>query len=251
MRTVLLAAVATAVLGQSATPTFEVASIKPHPADLSEGTTLIPAPGGRLTILNAPLRVLLLLAYRIQKSQLFGGPDWMSSVPFDVTAKAAEDSTTEQMWPMLQTLLNDRFKIRSHPETRELPVYALVRARMNSSLGPGLKPSESDCTKGQCDFQLRLGSFHVRGFPMSALTNTLSQYSGRLVIDRTEITGPQNVDLTWAAETVSVNQPNSPAEANAPSLFTAVQEQLGLKLESTKARVEVLVIDHAEKPAPD
>ena len=115
---------------------------------------------------------------------------------------------------------------------------------------PGLKPSESDCTKGQCDFQLRAGSFHVRGFPLNALTNTLSQYSERVVIDRTDITGPQNVDLIWTPDSAG-GPGNSPADPNAPSLFTAVEEQLGLKLESTRAPVDVLVIDHAEKPTPD
>src|SRR5438045_9694000 len=118
-------AVATAILSQTV-PAFDVASIKPHPADLNDTMMILPAPGGRLAITNASLRSMLLYAYRLQDSQLIGGPDWINSAAFDVTAKASDDRTNGQMQPMLQGLLVERFKIQSHHEMRQMTVYAMV-----------------------------------------------------------------------------------------------------------------------------
>ena len=140
-------------------PAFEVASVKPSSPNSSSPfggfPIIIPAPNGRLTATNVPLRLLVRMAYSVQDFQIDGGPSWQMSQRFDITAKAEDGTaaTMQPLLPMLKTLLADRFKLKVHTETRELPVFALVIAREDGKLGPSLKPSTSDCSSAQAENQ--------------------------------------------------------------------------------------------------
>jgi len=241
MRTLVLAL----LLAQTA-PSFEVTSVKPN--DLgNQGPVLFdPQPGGRLRITNASLRMVMSWAYGLQNSQLAGGPDWISTDRFDIVAKAEGNPTTDQVRLMLRTLIVDRFKLAYHNESREMPVYALTRPRKDGKLGPQLAASADHCgdlpdgKPRRCEFDVGFGKVHGHGVPLELLTTTISGFSGRVVVDQTELKGPFDFDLTW-----------TPPDGGGPSLFTAVEEQLGLKLEPTRAPVGILVIDRVEKPAGD
>jgi uncharacterized protein (TIGR03435 family) len=253
MTKLLVAALAIAALAQSS-QTFEVASIKTSSGGPNDGVEFRPAPGGRLAITNAPLRFLIVLAFRIQEPQLVGGADWIDTARFNISAKSEGNPTTAELFPMLQALLADRFHLRVHHETRELSVYALVAAR-DGKRGPNLRDSAVDCNAtsstvtSACQYGDRLGAIHGRGIPITRLAIALSPYAGRVVVDRTGISAPQDFDLMWTPE--SLNTPSGRGDVNAPSLVTALQEQLGLRLDSTKAPVDVLVLDHVERPTPD
>lgn len=233
------------LLGQSA-PAFDVTSVKPNTGS-QDFVRFDPQPGGRLRITNASLRMVVGWAYGVQNTQLDGGPDWFNTTRFDFVAKAEGNPTTEEMRLMLRAMLVDRFKLAFHTETREIPVYALTRARPDAKLGPKLSPSSdtncgapADGKPRRCEFDVRFGNVHGHGMPMELLTTTLAGFTGRIVIDRTGVTGPVDFDLTW-----------TPPDAGGISVFTAIEEQLGLKLEPTRAPVGIMVIDRAEKPTED
>ena len=256
---------------------FEVASVKPNTS--GDGRVMLGVqPGGRFTATNVPLRMLLRQAYDVQDFQVVGGPDWLASDRFDVIAKAPEGEITfELMRPMLRTLLAERFKLRVHNETREMPVYDLVKARSDGTLGPNLTPSTVDCATalggrqgggpppappqpGQrvdCGFIIGLGRMSVGGMPIEQLARDLSPMVGRVVLDKTGLTGNYSYELTYAPEQLGGGPPpllnGAPPtfDPNLPSIFTALQEQLGLKLDSARGPVEVLVIDRAERPVAD
>jgi uncharacterized protein (TIGR03435 family) len=293
---------ATQVQGQgSAAPAFEVASVKPSNPDpanpLSALPLILPSPGGRLTATNVPLRLLVLSAYELQDFQIAGGPSWQMSRRFDINAKAANpEATMKETLAMLQTLLADRFQLKAHMETREVPIGALVVARSDGRLGPTLKPSTANCpslqelseklsaaaTKGDANALAALVGkpgdacsimpttsaaanpaagmgLRMNGQPMSTLVMLLTQMTGKTVQDRTGLTGRFDWELTFDPEIMfrlismlGVNVPvgNLPP-SNAPALLTALQEQLGLKLENERAPGQVFVIDSAELPTPD
>jgi uncharacterized protein (TIGR03435 family) len=257
---------------------FEVASVKPN--NSGDGPNrLALQPGGRITAENMALRSLVRFAFQVQDFQLIGGPDWIAKERFDIVAKAEHDitpappGTTGPGQLMLRSLLADRFKLTIHQEKRELPVYALVVARSDGRLGPQLQRSTVDCQaivtaqlgrggpvpmvngRPQCSMRNAPGNLLGGGFPLSQLVTALSQFTQRTVVDRTGLTDNFDVELHWTPEQLLTPPPGAPplppVDPNGPSLFTAVQEQLGLKLESTKDSIEVLVIDHAERPTPD
>jgi len=241
MRILVLAAV---LLAQS-TPAFDVTSVKPN-TGTQDFVRFDPQPGGRLRITNASLRMVVSWAYAVQNTQLEGGPDWFDRERFDFLAKAEGSPATDEMRLMLRTLIVDRFKLRFHNETREIPVYALTRPRPDTKLGPKLSSSDSNCgappdgKPRKCEYDVRPGNVHGHGIPLELLITALAGFSGRVVVDRTGLTGPVDFDLTWTAP-----------DAGGPSLFTAIEEQLGLKLEPTRAPVGIMVIDSAERPAGD
>jgi bla regulator protein blaR1 len=261
---------------------FEVASVKPNKSgDLPTRIQL--QPGGRITAENMSLRNLIRFAFQVQDFQLVGGPDWLEKERFDILAKAEHDivpgppGTTGPGQLMLRSLLADRFKLTIHQEKRELPVYALMLARADGRLGPQLKRSTTDCAaiiaaargRGgpgpgpaangvlQCGMRMSPGTMLGGGFPLSQLVTSLSQFVRRTVVDRTGLTGDFDLELRWTPDQMPSGTPPPgapqppPVDPNGPSIFTALQEQLGLKLESTKDAVDVLVIDHIEAPAPD
>src|SRR5688572_8095902 len=189
---------------------FDVASIKPNHSG-SESSALNIQPGGRWTAVNIPVRTLILRAYRIQPSQLIGAPDWVSTERFDVVATAPAGTPPEQMQSMVRSLLADRFKLAVHQESRDVPIYALVPARADRSLGPRLKTSAiADCKPGQavlpppragavapCSMQMTDGRLQARAFELSQLATNLGPAVDRVVVDRTGFEGRFDIDLEW------------------------------------------------------
>jgi uncharacterized protein (TIGR03435 family) len=251
-------------------PAFEVASVKPNKSGGSGGG-ISRLPGGRFNANNYLVSRLIALAYQVEDFQMDGGPAWIRSDRFDIIAKAEKDSPIgpifgppDQITLMVRALLADRFKLVVHTETREMPIYALVLARGDGRLGPQFRPTQcgdappaaqAAGARPPCLNRGSPGSFVWHKFPMSQLTVFLTRQVQRAVIDRTGLTGTFDVNLTWTPDQIPQNfealgvpqmDPN-----DRPSIFTAVQEQLGLKLESTKGQVEVLVIDRVERPTPD
>jgi len=253
----------------SLVPSFEVASVKPNTSGRIL-TTVDPQPG-RLTITNIRLRVLIQNAYQLQSVQIVGGPDWIADERFDIVAKLADDSAPRPgaYSLMLQSLLAERFKLRVHTEQRDLPIYVLATANKDGKLGAKLRRSAIDCTafaartpasapsnadRPFCAVRVGPGSLTAGAIPLSQLAMTLQPLVQRVVVDRTGLDGNFDIDLSWAPEQLQRGQPSpnaplsSPIDPNGPSIFTAVQEELGLKLEAARGPVDVLVIDHVDHP---
>jgi uncharacterized protein (TIGR03435 family) len=262
------------------TPKFEVAAVRPNKAtDLRAGIQI--QPGGRFTATNMPLRALIVHAYNLMPFQLVG-PDWLDSERFDVVAKSEQDfppaapaSGPAPQQLMLQALLAERFALQAHRDTREMSVYSMEMARADRKLGPQLKPSNAECKevsggvgpptgqdKTTCGIRVMPGQLTAGGVPLSAMAFPLSMFVQRMVVDRTGLTGAFDYELRWTPDMLRQRLANAPPgqpvrlngveiDPHGPSIFTAVQEQLGLKLESTRGPVEVLVIDHIERPTPD
>ena len=267
-------------------PSFEVASVKPNTS--GDGFVRVGGPPGRFNATNVPLRMLIQMAYQIQPFQLEGGPGWIGADRFDIVAKVGGDvpappgpGVPGPVQLMTRTLLTDRFKLVVHHETKEQAIYALVLARSDGKLGPQLKPSTTDCAavaaargrsgpppalpvpgvRPQCGMMVRPGGLSAGGLSIAQVATNLSANVQRIVVDHTGLTGAFDVDLTWTPDQVPQRAPGAgdgpiqfngvSIDPNGPSLFTALQEQLGLKLESTRGPVDVLVIDRAEKPTED
>jgi uncharacterized protein (TIGR03435 family) len=240
--------------GQKA-PAFEVASIKRN-VSLDRSGTMGFEPGGRFHAVNAPLLWLISTAYGefqrpLFESQIAGAPDWLDSEHYDITAKAGADFVSNYAQQefrdsraLLQSLLGERFGLKVHHDTRQLPIYVLTRVKSDGTLGPRMTRSVTDCatTPDKCSFSGLQGHVVARSITLDILTGLASNAAERIVIDRTGLEGRFDIDLEWSPDQ---------AASEKPSIFTAVQEQLGLKLESTKGPVDVLVIDHVEKPTPD
>src|SRR5689334_19364490 len=251
--------------------TFEVATLKMNKSG-ERGGGIRRLPGGRVTVTNMAARQLVAFAYGIQGPFLIGGPSWMADDKFDVTAKMEGNPEwggigTRRPDPItiaMRKLLADRFKLKVHTEMRELDAYALVLVKPGTT-GPALEPSPTDCKalleqarqgklpppQGPPDFSKpipcsiagRFGQLLFDGFPMAQAASMFMNQAGRPVVDRTGLTGNWQFIMTFAQER-PIGAPAPPNEQalpdpNAPSFFTAIQEQLGLKLESTKAPFEV------------
>lgn len=280
-----------ALHAQAVTPQFEVASVKPNKT--GDGRVMVGfQPGGRFVATNVPLRFLMINAYRVQMFQILNAPDWTASERFDINAKAPElppEELQQAMPLMVRALLAERFGLVAHEETREMPIFALVLAHEDKHLGPKLKPSTLDCqamaqaargrgplgpppassgaTRGgpapggppqmQCGVRLGGGMISANGWPVSQLVTPLSQMTGRVVVDKTGLTGPYEAELTFTPEPgpgpLGPGGPPAvgPDSAGGASIFTAIQEQLGLKLESQRGPVNVVVIDKVSMPTPD
>lgn len=255
-------------------PEFEVASVKPTK---SGGLPPFVRSPDRFAM-RAPLRVLIQNAYQLlQDGQLVGGPVWLTSDRFDVVAKVPDNTSPEQMPLMLRALLADRFKLVVHTESRELPIYALVLARGDGKLGERIRPGAFDCLGARANRQLpiasqpraqvscvtrfRPGNVMARGTSLAQLADHLARFVDRVVIDQTGLAGNFDLDLEWTPDNwrmapdgpqLSPDIPRlPPVNPDGPSLFTALREQLGLRLESARAPVKVLVIDSVEQPMPD
>lgn len=270
MRTLRNAAIALVLLltgealGQPAA--FDTASVKRRTEP--GGGFMGRRPGGRFTAQGVSLQDLIVFAYRLQPYQIVGGPRWLDTDRWDISAVGAQ-GTPDDVLIALQQLLADRFSLVARRETRELPIYALVVARSDGRLGPQLKRSTVDCAAMKaeanktgvippdaarlCDVQGRVGSIQMGGSALSEFTPILSTRLQRTVVDRTGLIGPWDLTLTYTPEPSQIAQgvlapggAQPSFDPNGPSIFTAVQEQLGLKLEATRAPVEVLVIERAE-----
>ena len=212
---------------------------------------------------NVTPRDLILFAHDIQRPYLIGLPGWAENERFDIVARAGGVAQTlpaggNVEWLMLRKLLEDRFKLTAHAETREMQVYALVMARRDGRLGPQLRRSQVDCTStppappaanggGQppCARRNGPGFTAAVGQPISAFLFFLTGQVQRAVVDRTGLTGTWDIELTFSPDGFS--DPATPQNSG-PSLFTALQEQLGLRLEPSSGPVQVLVVDRIERP---
>ncbi len=215
-------------------PVFEVASIKPAPPQApGRVSTRMSANRGRLNYTNVSLRDVIGQAYHLQHGQI-SGPSWLDTERFDIAGKIPAGAGMDQIPQMLQSLLADRFKLKSHSETKEQPVYALVAGKN----GPRLQKAESSSGLGGGSGR---GRAHVSGkFSMPRFADYLSDRLGRPVLDQTKLDGAYAITLDWVPD-------SSEESAAGPSIFTALQQQLGLKLVATKGATTVLVIDHVEK----
>ena len=254
---------------------FEVASIKPSGSDDHRSMIQI-QPGGGFRAVGATLKMLVTLAYDVRDFQISGGPGWISSERYDIMAKSepSPDSSNvpddprkmndeqrktlqEQMRERLRSLLAERFQLKIHRESKEQAVYALVIGKGGSKL------QESEVKEGGGPRgMMRMGRGQLIGtaVQMQMLVSSLSSQLGRPVIDRTGLKGNYDFKLEWTPDPgqagggpLGAVPPGAdappPPDPNGPSIFTAVQEQLGLRLESQKGPVETLIIDHVEKPS--
>ena len=250
-------------------PSFEVISIKRSSGARAAGAGIggSSVRGNRVIMPNGTLRGLLQLAYQrpdgppLLTDQIVGGPNWIDSDRYEVQATAAGDERTtippDQLALMLQSMLEERFRLDAHLETRELPVYHLVIGKDGSKLKPSedQTPTLPPGQRPTGDIRGSIGgtisstsrTMRATAVPMSRLVNALIQQLGRLVIDKTNLQGLFDFNLQFSTTGPAGNAPPAAEDPN-PSLFTAVQEQLGLRLESTKGPVEVLVIESVEKP---
>jgi uncharacterized protein (TIGR03435 family) len=253
-------------------PKFEVASIKPAAPD-ARGMFIRPSPGGRLEITNMPVKEMMVIAWKVQPFQISGGPPWFDTARYDIVAKAESKPKDGDLPLMLQSLLAERFHLELHKETKELPVYALVMAKSDGKLGPGLTPAkEGACTPfdpskppaqrapgqpfalGCGNLQMGFRNMKAVAIPIANILPMFARLLGRTVIDKTGLTGNFDINLEWTPDESQAMQPPPdapkppPSDNLGPSLFTALQEQLGLKLLSQKGPITVLVIDRVEKP---
>ena len=266
------------VAGQRVTaPAFEVASVKANKLGPRSIQRAALQAGDRVTFTNVTLLTLIQSAYA-PLWEISGGPSWIGSVGqpnldaerYDVAAKADTPSTRDELVLMLRTLLVDRFKLMVHQETKIEPIWALVLARKNGKLGPNLRPAAASCAALREAAQTKsaapcggaslanapmTGKMSVHGFTVDQLGIVTLDVERRRVVDRTGLTGPFDWDLTWTPERFRqgpFDRDRFPTiDPDGPSIFAALEEQLGLKLESQKGENSVLVIDHVEHPSED
>lgn len=236
---------------------FEVATIKSNKSG-SRGVMISPRPGGKFVARNSSLESLIAFAYQINNFQFSGAPDWLHSERYDIEAKASEDLTSASMRPMLQALLEDRLHLKFHRETKEEAVYALLVGKhgklqdageCNTPPGtppPPPKPGEPP-PPGCGSLAMLRGRIIAEKVPIARLVAALANLTERMVLDETNLTGKYDIHLRYAPDIDAPGQTQS--DPNSPSLFSALQEQLGLKLESKKGPVEMFVIDHVERPS--
>jgi uncharacterized protein (TIGR03435 family) len=265
----------------STTPRFIVASIKENkigggkkpgdaPTPLGTGAVL-PPQGTWFRARNATLRTLIRFAHgsdgdlstplRLEEFRVVGGPSWIGSNAFDIDANMPDGPrATGDAALMLRALLEERFALKAHREMQEMPVYALVRARGDGKLGDRLRARSETCVPGsewvsreplRCGVRFRPGWFFGNGVTMPGFATDLSRIVDRVVVDRTGLAGLFDFDVryTRGAEAQPSPDVRPKSDADVPSIFTALQEQLGLKLESTRAPMDVLVIDSVQRPS--
>ena len=254
----------------AATPSFDVASVKPNRSGDRESASFV-QPGGRYTATNVTLRMLVKSAYGLHDTQLVGGPSWINTERFDVAAKAEGYPTAagfrDQARLMLRPLLAERFKLVVKPERRDLPVYALVVARPDGGFGPQFRRFESGDCDGPpkamriapggsepeaplpCGAEIyRLGHLAARGMPVSVFVLNISRWTDRVVIDGTGLEGRFDWEVQWVPDDLTSDRTIAP---EGPSLFAAVRDQAGFRIDRRRSSVEVLVVERAERPDPD
>jgi bla regulator protein blaR1 len=234
---------------------FEVASIKRNVSGEVLGTLPRFLPNGTVMMINQPIRFLLTYAPLVMVRDVVGFPDWVATERYDLTAKAStgdERRSTE----MVRTLLQDRLKLSGHVEERDMNTFALVLANKNGKLGPQLKPTTKRCVQRDpeappepCHSVLGAGVLAHDSLSMEGLALILRGHSGRFVNDRTGLRGFYEFTLTFKPTgPLARGTASSASNDDLPDLFTAIQDQLGLKLQSEKSPVPVFVVDHIERP---
>lgn len=251
---------------QPAALSFEVSSIKRNVSGEAGGYIRIEE-GARFNAVNSSLALIIRQAYGLQGFQVTNLPDWVNSERYDIRAKAPEGvDVFPNMAPLLRSLLQDRFAFEAHIESRDLPTYDLVTARSDRRLGPKASQTPLDCgarnsgapppkdSSGDslCSITQGPGRITVRGYSMARFGQSLISQVQRVVVDKTGLSGGWNLEVIYTPDQpVALNGAIVPPNPDAPSLFTAVQEQLGLKLESSRGPVDVLVIDRINRPTED
>jgi uncharacterized protein (TIGR03435 family) len=262
-------------------PSFEVASVKPN-TGAGPNQVRVGMPGnGRFNITNMPLAELIRFAYELQPFQLTGGPDWLDSQRFDVTATTNGNPGPVVIRQMVQSLLAERFNLAAHTEKRDMAIYEMVLARSDGRLGEKLRVAGPECApmtmppgmkpmppppappagaRGTpppgCPTIFGNGFMSARRISMEMLARNLARTVRRIVVDKTGLTGSYDADLEFMPEgPLAPQAPGGPQFPNpnpdAPSIYTAMQEQLGLKLEPTRGPVEMLVVDRVAPLIPD
>jgi uncharacterized protein (TIGR03435 family) len=259
MSLVLVLLLSATLLGQSnvTEARFEAVAIRHNPTERDGGGAIL-RPGGRWEATNLPVRTLIAIAFEVQSNRVLGGPDWLPVERYDISAVGKAEPTPEEFRQMLQALLRDRFRLSARVEKRDLPIYQLVVARGDRQLGAGIRPARVDCDDLEaaknafatvaasggripCGITFGQRGYVVGGSRVSVLEPMLTGASGRPVLDRTGLTGLYDIDLEWTQ-----------AEGQKPdgvSIFTAVQEQLGLRLEPSTAPLDVVIVERVERPS--
>lgn len=251
-------------------PAFEVVSVKPNLSGGRASSISIPQ-RGQVAAINTTLEALLVRVYDLRRFELVGGPAWIREERFDILAKPP-DGDGGDVVSMMKTLLADRFKLVARRTLRDQPVYALLVGRNDGKPGPRLTPSEHDCAaflaaggkaasqsaprdragRSACTTLLRVGigtmTVMFGGSPLSEVAKRLEPFVDRRIVDETPAGGNFDVELTFAWPPVASA---STANAVSPEIFTAVREQLGLRLEPRNQAVDVLVVDSVDRPKPD
>jgi uncharacterized protein (TIGR03435 family) len=246
-----------------------VASIKPASPVLTR-ISIMTQPGGRFLAEGFTLKMLVGRAYNVPETRVLGAQGWMESDRYNIEARAEGGNMAPgQMGLMIQGLLEARFQLKAHLETRELPVYELVVARGGSKMkmsedqtppvpaAPGVRGAGPAGAPPRGAFNRGNGQLLGTAVPLSFVVNALSGQLGRPVIDKTGLSELFDIDLKWTPGAEQAPGPFGPERggappplpADGPSIYTAIQEQLGLRLESARGPVEVVVIDRAEKPS--
>ena len=267
---IVLVSIATAPTpAQNASPVFEVASVRPTAPDAAGPMKLqrfAMNAGDRVSANNVTLHMIMMNAW--QTDEIEGGPGWWDTDRFDVEATTTSGATLADRRLMLRALLADRFRLATHTATRTVPVYALVLARADRKLGPNLRPTTEDCaarrakaTPGRNDPCGTMASAGITGvlngygMGLAQLAGFIARDVGRKVVDRTGLTGLFEWELKYTPQSFlqgPFNRERFPQiDPDGPSLFTALPDQLGLKLESAKDDRDVLVVDRVEHPTPD
>ena len=237
-----VALAAAAVSAQSAAPSFEVAVIKANRSGSQNSSNR--TAGERYSATNVSLISMLRTAYAVQEFQIAGYPGWAEVDKFDVEAKMAPGANVRDFPLMLQSLLAERFKLVVHREPRPSPIYTLVVTKEGPKLAPG---DPSKCGGSSCGLNATPTEIVGENVTMAQLANRLSRSIGTHVLDGTGLAGTYDFKVSWLPDDRFVGRG---ASAN-PTLFTAIQEQLGLRLQSGRGPVDTLVVDRAEKPTTD
>ena len=263
---VLLIATAVTIAASQASAqkvSFEVTSIKTNNSGSSSSSTSVDDNSGYVRMTNVTARQVILQCYRLLSYQLIGSPDWINTARFNIEARADEETIgkmrrapatarSEMMLQMIESLLEERFQLKVHRETRELPVFILTIGRDGPKLQETVegRPGPSGLSAGSSRTnQIAAGAvMSGSGITMEGLASMLASAAGRPVIDKTSLMGRYDFALKFAATAPTTGPNNTATEPLGPSIFTAVQEQLGLRLESAKGPVEVLVIDSVQPP---
>jgi uncharacterized protein (TIGR03435 family) len=255
-----------------AIPVFDAASIKPQEGDVS----FVPSSPDRFVDVNATLKSLITWAWDVRDFQVAGGPDWVGSRRFDVNARSPRPVSEATMRLMVRRLLADRFQLRTRVESRQMPRYVLRTARADRRPGPGMQAATIDCAVAlaerfgapapagsnapACAWRVGItppvARMFVDGAPMGSVAGLLERLLRRKVVDGTGLPGTYDIRLEFSADQLPMAVPPSADAPAAPprdglSLFTALEEQLGLKLESAQGPVDVIVIESAAMPTPN
>jgi uncharacterized protein (TIGR03435 family) len=242
-------------------PVFEAAVFRRNPSG-EETSSIGQRPGGQYVMTNGPIYLLLMNAFRPENRDIVGAPSWVASERYDFQARANATTTSDDLRLMLRAVLADRLKLQAHLEPRDQAVYFLIAARPDGRLGPQIERTARDCASlaaadragvprpalpppsngaPPCGMRTNDGELMAGGVTMDILARNLGMQAGRPVFDRTGLDGYFDLTLKWRDQ--------NPANTDAASFFTALQEQLGLKLESGRAPLQTLVIDHIERPS--